>query len=130
MLTNRCLVRASSSFVNSNKSDLNFSFLSSGKDKSLNVIVKPSITFEKDYEIILPQLHDFLTNQKSSNYFNISQDAYIPILRKYRRLHGKEALKTWLEVNYLLICVKVNEERIITQIPVDWTIKQVVERIW
>ena len=82
-------------------------FVVTSQNLSLDVFLKPNIAYEVNYEIILPQLHQLLVDSSNSRAFNIDLESYVPILRKYKRLHGKLALKTMLEVHFNLVRLEI-----------------------
>lgn len=122
-LTNKPLVQACSLFQ---KDPDCFYFQSN--DSNANVFLKPGITVEREFGIILPQLHDFLVQNRE--IFNLhNSDYYVPVARKYRRLEGRNALKTELEVQLVRLIVQKGDVTIKTQIPVDLNAKQVHARV-
>jgi len=71
-------------------------FALTSKDVSQNIVVKPSAEFEKDYEIILPNMHELLQKPDVAKLLKVNLEEFISIPRTYRRLIDKLALKTYL----------------------------------
>jgi hypothetical protein len=61
--------------------------------------------------------------------FNVHKSEFAPIFRKYRRLDDRFALKTELDLQYIKTAVRYGSHKMIVQLQVDMTIKQVINRI-